>query len=74
MLFGISDVNTVPWIYNNSKRTGGWWLVLGIFIGILIYELIILLSNVLPHKIKHKFARTLSPKHRNDEQNSTANG
>jgi tellurite resistance protein TehA-like permease len=71
MLFGISDNGNAPWIYVLSGadyiKSGGWWLVLGIFVGILIYLLIVLLSNVLPHKIKHKISKIL-PKSKQEEQ------
>lgn len=74
MIFGISDTNTAPWIYVlNSKKdyvkSGGWWLILGIFIMVLIYLLIVLLSNIPPNKVKNKMSKLVTKdKNKQNEQ------
>lgn len=74
MLFGLSDNGNRPWICvvpNGDVyygKSGGWYLVLFIYIGILVYLLFILLAGVLPHKVKNKVSKLVR---KNKQENDT---
>jgi sterol desaturase/sphingolipid hydroxylase (fatty acid hydroxylase superfamily) len=81
MIFGISDNGQKPWIYawdnlkNEYGKSGGWWLILAIYIAVLIYLLVIFLSGVLPHKVKHKISKIMQKdKQESNTAPQTTNG